>query len=63
MSIHREAFEEHLKGEMSKESNMTNYRRSAREKLTNLSKRQFQELSVDAYDEMNRRELNENLGM
>lgn len=51
----------HLQKLMRESGQSLNRRESAREKLTRLTKQQFQELSTDVYDEMIRRTRNANM--
>ncbi|ORY05325.1 hypothetical protein K493DRAFT_296531 [Basidiobolus meristosporus CBS 931.73] len=56
---HHEGLKTYLSSYLQREqSGISGQRKSAREKLTKLSRQQFQELSTDVYDELTRRMLN-----
>ncbi|CAG8561313.1 7706_t:CDS:10 [Paraglomus occultum] len=59
--VHYEAFKNYLATPSAiEQAGTAGSRKDAREKLTRLSKQQFQELSIDVYDELSRRLMNDN---
>ncbi|CAG8571685.1 17_t:CDS:10 [Ambispora gerdemannii] len=63
MQTHYEAFKRFLATHLREQAEGASSRAGARDKLTKLSKQQFQELSIDVYDELIRRTMGTNEGI